>query len=134
MEALLQKLGLTLALQRAMAVISRLQPCTMGELASFAVVDRTTMTRTVDTLVANGWVDRSRGVQSRREVILTVTDQSTHNRLARLSNGAADTTRHEEMHRYLLGFLTSALTAPATAPLATGGKKPALSRRKPGKA
>ncbi|MES2186054.1 MAG: TetR family transcriptional regulator [Pseudomonadota bacterium] len=53
-------------------------------------------------------------------VILTVTDQSTHNRLARMSGGAADTTRHDELNRYLLRFLAGALTAPAVAPSERG--------------
>jgi AcrR family transcriptional regulator len=45
-------------------------------------------------------------------VILTVTDQSAHNRLARLSGGAADTTRHDDLRRYLMAFLVGGLTAP----------------------
>ncbi|MES2183067.1 MAG: TetR family transcriptional regulator [Pseudomonadota bacterium] len=45
-------------------------------------------------------------------VILTVTDHSTHNRLARMSKGAADTTHHDELRRYLMAFLVGGLTAP----------------------
>lgn len=56
-------------------------------------------------------------------VILTVTDQSTHNRLARMSKGAADTTRLHELHRYLMRFLTGALTANTTAPSAHSAPK-----------
>ena len=47
-------------------------------------------------------------------VILTVTDHAAHNRLARISRGAADTTRHDDLRRYLMGFLVGGLTAPAS--------------------
>ena len=42
-----------------LAVIARMQPCGMTELADFCAVDRTTMTRTVDQLVATALVERA---------------------------------------------------------------------------
>src|SRR5437764_330913 len=58
LELALAPLGLNLALHRAMGVIGRIEPCTMTRLAEMTAVDRTTMTRTVDHLVADGMVDR----------------------------------------------------------------------------
>jgi DNA-binding MarR family transcriptional regulator len=50
-----------------------MQPCGMTELADFCAVDRTTMTRTVDQLFANGLVERTTPATDRRQVLLTVT-------------------------------------------------------------
>ena len=52
-------LGLNVARHRALAVVARMQPCGMTELADFCAVDRTTMTRTVDQLFAGGLVERT---------------------------------------------------------------------------
>jgi DNA-binding MarR family transcriptional regulator len=60
---------------RAISVIARLQPCTMRELSDFSAVDRTTMTRTVDQLVATGLIDRVTSASDRRQVLLTLTEQ-----------------------------------------------------------
>ena len=59
-------------------------------------------------------------------VILTVTDQSTQNRLARMSKGAADTARLDDLHRYLMQFLVGAMTARPAGPLPVpaAGKRP----------
>jgi DNA-binding MarR family transcriptional regulator len=66
-------LGLNVARHRALAVVVRMQPCGMTELADFCAVDRTTMTRTVDQLFANGLVERTTPATDRRQVLLTVT-------------------------------------------------------------
>jgi DNA-binding MarR family transcriptional regulator len=66
-------LGLNVARHRALAVVERMQPCGMTELADFCAVDRTTMTRTVDQLFANGLVERTTPATDRRQVLLTVT-------------------------------------------------------------
>jgi DNA-binding MarR family transcriptional regulator len=60
---------------RAISVIARLQPCTMRELSDFSAVDRTTMTRTVDQLVASGLIERATSASDRRLVLLTLTEQ-----------------------------------------------------------
>lgn len=72
LERLLRPLKLTLSKHRALLVIERFQPCTMSELADFSVVERTTMTRTVDLLVADGLVERMEGPADRRQVLLSL--------------------------------------------------------------
>ena len=82
LDRALKPLGLNVSRHRAIAVISRMQPCPMGELADFSAVDRTTMTRTVDQLFANGLVERTVPATDRRQVLLTVTGagQALHQR------------------------------------------------------
>jgi DNA-binding MarR family transcriptional regulator len=73
LERILRPLGLSVARHRALLVIQQLGPCTMTELADFSVVERTTLTRTVDQLVEAGLAARvSRGAD-RRTVQLTIT-------------------------------------------------------------
>jgi len=72
-DAALRPLGLNVARHRAISVIARLEPCAMNELAEFAAVDRTTLTRTVDQLVQSGWVTRATPKADRRQVRLTLT-------------------------------------------------------------
>ena len=73
LERILRPLGLSVARHRALLVVQQLGPCTMTELADFSIVERTTLTRTVDQLVEEGLVTRvSRGAD-RRTVQLTVT-------------------------------------------------------------
>ena len=69
----LAPLDLTVARYRALNAIVIFQPCLMGELAEFIGVDRTTMTRTVDQLVAGELVERRTPVSDRRQVELTAT-------------------------------------------------------------
>jgi DNA-binding MarR family transcriptional regulator len=78
-------LGLNVARHRALAVVVRMQPCGMTELADFCAVDRTTMTRTVDQLFANGLVERTTPASDRRQVLLTVTapGRAVHQRALR---------------------------------------------------
>src|SRR5262249_44026632 len=66
-------IGLNMALHRAMAVIGALQPCSMSKLAEMTAVDRTTMTRTVDSLVAADFVERTTPPNDRRQVLLSLT-------------------------------------------------------------
>src|ERR1700722_16370024 len=75
-------LGLNVARHRALAVVVRMQPCGMTELADFCAVDRTTMTRTIDQLFADGLVERTTPATDRRQVLLTVTPagQALHQR------------------------------------------------------
>ncbi|MGA0603081.1 MarR family winged helix-turn-helix transcriptional regulator [Caulobacter sp. KR2-114] len=74
LETAVKPLGLTLSHYRAMVVIAHFAPCTMGELADFSMVDRTTLTRTIDHLVARGLVDRCHSQADRRQLCLTLTE------------------------------------------------------------
>jgi MarR family transcriptional regulator, lower aerobic nicotinate degradation pathway regulator len=80
LDRVFRPLGLNVARHRALAVIERMQPCGMTELADFSAVDRTTMTRTVDQLVAAELVERASPPSDRRQVLLTLTalGRSTH--------------------------------------------------------
>jgi DNA-binding MarR family transcriptional regulator len=75
-------LGLNVARHRALGVVVRMQPCGMRELAELCAVDRTTMTRTVDQLVAGGLVERTTPPADRRQVLLSATasGSATHRR------------------------------------------------------
>lgn len=75
LEAALRPLGLNLSRHRALSVIQQLEPCTMSEVADFSAVDRTTLTRTIDPLVAGGLVRRATPPEDRRQVVLTLTDE-----------------------------------------------------------
>jgi DNA-binding MarR family transcriptional regulator len=86
LDRALKPLGLNVSRHRAIAVISRMQPCPMSELADFSAVDRTTMTRTVDQLVADGLVARGATAKDRRQVLLTLTEdgRKVHRRALKL--------------------------------------------------
>jgi len=70
---LLRPLGMDVDTQRVLRVIDNLGSCTMGELADFTITDRTTLTRIIDHLVAEGLIDRTKPASDRRKVILTLT-------------------------------------------------------------
>ena len=69
----LETLGLSIPEWRAMSVINRLDGCLMSELSEFTTVDRTTLTRTVDQLVARDLVSRDASVSDRRQVMVILT-------------------------------------------------------------
>jgi len=77
LEEAFRPLGLNVARHRALAVIARMQPCGMTELADFCAVDRTTMTRTVDQLVATALVERATPPADRRQVLLSLTPRGS---------------------------------------------------------
>lgn len=64
--------GLTLQHWRTLAVIRRIESCSMKDLALYAAVDRTTLTRVVDHLVAQGLVERWSPARDRRQVQVTL--------------------------------------------------------------
>ena len=66
--------GLNLAQWRSLAIIRRLETCTMSSLARYSTVERTTLTRAVDQLVARGLVSRWTPEQDRRQVNLALTE------------------------------------------------------------
>ena len=64
-------------LRAPFSVLARIdeQPRTPGELADLERVSAPSMTRTVASLVAGGWVDRTPDAQDRRQVNLTLTPE-----------------------------------------------------------
>ena len=64
--------SLSLQRWRTLAVIRRIENCSMKDLALFTSVDRTTLTRTVDQLVAEGMVERWSSPRDRRRVNITL--------------------------------------------------------------
>jgi DNA-binding MarR family transcriptional regulator len=70
-----EPLGLTVDKYRSMLAIARFPGCTMKELAQFTSIDRTTLTRMIDQMVAGGWVTREHAVRDRRHVILNLTEE-----------------------------------------------------------
>jgi DNA-binding MarR family transcriptional regulator len=54
----LRDYGLRVPEWRALAALYAKQRCTMSELADFATIDRTTLTRTVDRMQGAGWIAR----------------------------------------------------------------------------
>ena len=75
LDEALRPLSLSVSRHRALSVIAQLGPCTMKELAEFSAVDRTTMTRAVDQLVAAALVQRATPSTDRRQVVLTATSE-----------------------------------------------------------
>lgn len=57
MEGQLSLLCLNVGRDRALGTLRRFGPCTMSELATFSVVDRTTLTCTLDQLVKAGFAE-----------------------------------------------------------------------------
>ena len=59
----------------ALKALWRKGPCSMTELAQASVVDRTSLTRTVDSLIERGCVARSTPPADRRAVIVETSDK-----------------------------------------------------------
>jgi DNA-binding MarR family transcriptional regulator len=74
-DAKLAAAGLTLQRWRILAVIRRIENCSMKDLALFSAVDRTTLTRAVDQMVAEGLVTRWSSPRDRRRVNVTLGDK-----------------------------------------------------------
>lgn len=68
-------LGLTLARWRTLAIIRRIESCSMKELAKYSTIDRTTLTRSIDQLVEEGLIDRHVPPTDRRMVLLSLTQK-----------------------------------------------------------
>lgn len=67
--------GLNLNRWRILAVIRRMENCSMKDLALFSAVDRTTLTRAVDSLVSDGLVERWSSPRDRRRVNVSLSDK-----------------------------------------------------------
>jgi DNA-binding MarR family transcriptional regulator len=84
----LKAAGLTTPAIRALAWIQADPGGTMSDLAAGVFPDRTTLTRTVDTLVRDGFVIRAGAVDDRRKVTLTITPAGAE--LCRLGHAIID--------------------------------------------
>lgn len=73
MDARMAHLGMDIARWRPFLQLRALQPCAMTDLARVTALDRTTLTRIVDRLVKDGWVQRATPPSDRRQVLLTIT-------------------------------------------------------------
>lgn len=71
-DRVLSDTGLNLRRWRTLAVIRRIQQCSMKDLALYSAIDRTTLTRIVDQLVAEGLVERWSPPRDRRRVQVTI--------------------------------------------------------------
>ena len=92
LDAALAPLGLTISRLRVLSIVRRLKSCTMGELALLSSIDRTTLTRTVDHLTAEGLTERTASARDRRKVTLSLTanGQALHRKAVPLLTGVND--------------------------------------------
>jgi DNA-binding MarR family transcriptional regulator len=74
MDSALRTLGLNVSRYRVLGVLDRFGASTMTELANFTAMQRTTLTRIADQLVAAGLVERNAESRDRRHVVLDLTD------------------------------------------------------------
>jgi DNA-binding MarR family transcriptional regulator len=70
---LLRPFGITVPKWRVLAVLAERPGCTMNQLADYATIDRTTLTRILDQMVGEGLVERESGAEDRRNVHLRLT-------------------------------------------------------------
>jgi DNA-binding MarR family transcriptional regulator len=74
LDKALRGLSLNVGRYRMLGVLNRFGASTMTELANFTAMQRTTLTRIADHLVARGWVERRGEARDRRQVLLELTD------------------------------------------------------------
>lgn len=74
-DAALAPLGLNANRARTLTIIRRLEGCSMNELARYTTIERTTLTREVDLLVARGLIERTVPANDRRRVSLSLTEE-----------------------------------------------------------
>jgi DNA-binding MarR family transcriptional regulator len=74
LDAALRPLGLNVGRYRVMSALNRFGDCTMNEVAAFTAMERTTLTRISDQLVAAAYVDRIEDPKDRRHVLLRLTE------------------------------------------------------------
>lgn len=73
LDARLKGLGLNVGRYRVLGVLNRFGACTMTEMSQFTAIDRTTLTRIADQLVAAEMVERQTTPRDRRQVLLALT-------------------------------------------------------------
>jgi DNA-binding MarR family transcriptional regulator len=74
LDQALRPLDLNVSRYRVLSALMRCGDSTMSDLASYIAVDRTTLTRVADALVAAGLVTRIADDADRRRVLLSLTD------------------------------------------------------------
>lgn len=130
--------GRSLTQLRTLAVIRRIENCSMKDLALFSGVDRTTLTRAVDQLVRDGLVERWSPAGDRRRVIVSLSPEgeALHSRLvegalARNAQFAAglDETQIREAARILQRVLRNLMEDPFEAEKLLDYGRPAGARR-----
>jgi DNA-binding MarR family transcriptional regulator len=82
LDGALRTLDLNVSRYRVLGVLERFGDSTMTELANFTAMQRTTLTRIADQLVAAGLVERAAEARDRRHVVLHLTEKGheTHGR------------------------------------------------------
>lgn len=123
LDAELKPLGLNIGRFRTLSILVRCGPCTMTELSSYAAVDRTTLTRVADHLVAEGLVRRMGAAHDRRQVVLDLTEEGRE-RHARAFEVIADCNRRigagvpegevRQVARLLTAIIRNQTSNPAT--------------------
>ena len=73
LDGLLRPIGLNVGRYRVLSVLNRPGAYSMTEVANFTAIDRTTLTRIADQLVASGLVERRTDSKDRRQVRLEIT-------------------------------------------------------------
>lgn len=73
MDGALRTVGLNVSRYRVLGVLDRFGASTMTELANFTAMQRTTLTRIADQLVARGLIERTAEAKDRRQVVLNLT-------------------------------------------------------------
>jgi len=75
MDAALRTVGLNVSRYRVLGVLDRFGATSMTELANFTAMERTTLTRIADHLVAEGLIERASEGRDRRQVLLSLTEK-----------------------------------------------------------
>lgn len=75
LSRMLGDLDLSLPKWRILSTLNRVGRSSMGDVAEFCAIDRTTLTRTMDQLVASGYVERLSTAEDRRRTLLDLTDE-----------------------------------------------------------
>ncbi len=69
----LAEMDLSIPKWRILSVLNRLGESSMGLVADFCAIDRTTLTRTLDQLVVAGFVQRKEHPEDRRQTLVSLT-------------------------------------------------------------
>jgi DNA-binding MarR family transcriptional regulator len=89
LDAAVEPEDFTASRVRILAIIRRVDGCTMSALARFSSIDRTTLTREIDYLVSRGLVARTVPPKDRRRVNLALTAEGEKFYETRLSSVVA---------------------------------------------
>lgn len=108
---------ITLPQFRVLVVLSTAGPLRIGAVAEKMKANTSTFSRTIDRMVAAGWVDRAASVDSRREVLVQITsagralvDQVTERRRTEIAAilSRVDPAEREAIQRALTVFARAA--------------------------